>query len=124
MESIAPFITAMTMAIAVLAAFWIYRKTDRINSVHCIFAGGIIVYTIYHFLACGMGMIDPFHGAITGIFIASTALINAYCSTCVGSPSIKIGVDRRKVNNIPDRSFIDERRQIDSHPIFKEVKKA
>lgn len=126
METLAPFVTAITTAIALLSAVWILRRTKRVDSVHFIFSIGIIVFTMYHFYACGvLGIINPMHGIITGLFISSVAWVNAYCSTCNNLDSVvNIGIDRRKEPPITRRRVSsDDRRKINSHTIFKSIAK-
>jgi len=120
MDTLAPLITAMTTAIAILSVIWIYRRTKRIDSVHCIFGSGIVLYTLYHFYACGiLEVVDPIHGIITGLFISSVAWVNAYCSTCSTIDNVvNIGINRRKeLQKIGD----EDRRTIDSHTIFSNI---
>ena len=111
MELIAPFITALTMAISVMSLVWIYRKTSRIDSVHSVFAVGVIIYAGYHFIACGLGVINPMYGAVSGLFISSVAWVNAYCSTCnAGTNIVNIGVCRRKTVDGRRNNQIDRRK--------------
>lgn len=123
LETIVPIVTAMTTAISILSAMWIYRQTKRIDSVHMVFSVGVIIYTFYHFYACGvLGVIDPVHGTITGLFIASVAWVNAYCSTCNTTPdNINIGVCRRKETIVRKLNVDSDRRKIKSHTIFKNI---
>lgn len=96
MYELEPFITAFTTAVAVLAGFWVYRKTGRLDTIHFVFGIGVICYTCYHYYAVSLGFSDPVHTVVSGLFNGSVAITNAYCSTCrdyVGK--IKIGVDRR-----------------------------
>jgi formate hydrogenlyase subunit 4 len=124
MLELVPFATALTTAIAILSAIWIYRKTNRFDSVHFIFAIGVIVYTLFHFYACGiLGIVDPLHGLVTGVFISSVAWVNAYCSSCnTGDNVVNIGVCRRK-HPLSALKISKDRRQTNSHTIFKSIAK-
>ena len=96
MEILAHIITAMTTTIAILSALWIYRRTRRLDTIHSLFSIGVIIYTIYHFYACGIAIVVPLHEVITGLFISSVAWVNAYCSTCnVTGPTVIMGINRR-----------------------------
>jgi len=120
MGELAPFITAFTTAISVLAGLWIYRRTKRFDTLHFVFAVGVMLYTFYHYYVCGvLGILDPVHSAVTGLFISSVAITNAYCSTCNTIDNvINIGVCRRK---IPKADIDPDRRKVESHTIFKSV---
>jgi len=122
MGELAPFITAFTTAVSVLAGLWIYRRTNRFDTLHFVFAVGVMLYTFYHYYVCGvLGILDPVHSAITGLFISSVAITNAYCSTCNTIDNvINIGVCRRK--DLPGRRDDNpDRRKVESHTIFKSV---
>ena len=125
METIAPIITALTTAISILAVLWIYRQTKRVDSVHFVTGIGVVLYTLYHFYACGiLGTVNPIHGTITGIFISSMAWINAYCSTCNPNSSfINIGVCRRHKPDLKLFKTDEDRRKIESHTVFKGIAK-
>ena len=124
MEIFAHVMTALTTALSVLSVLWIYRRTGRINTIHSIFGGGVVLYTMYHFYTCSiLGIVDPVHSIISGLFISSVAIVNAYCSTCNAVDSVvNIGVCRRKANNNGRPSKVD-RRHADSHTIFKSIVK-
>ena len=96
MDMLAPFITAMTTTIAILSALWIYRRTQRLDTVHLVLSVGIIIYTVYHFYACGVSIVLPTHEIITGFFLSSVAWVNAYCSTCnTTGTTVIMGINRR-----------------------------
>ena len=122
MGELAPFITAFTTAISILAGLWILRRTKRVDTLHFVFSVGVMCYTFYHYYVCGiLGVVDPVHSAVTGLFISSVAIVNAYCSTCNSIDNVvNIGVCRR---TIPSKKVEDDRRQVNSHTLFKSLQK-
>ena len=121
MEWLAPYMTAFTGAISILSALWIIRRTKRVDTLHFVFSIGVMIYTFYHFYACSiLGIVDPLHGLITGLFISSVAVVNAYCSTCNTVEDVNIGVCRRKNEAIV---IEEDRRKVNSHTIFKSSEK-
>jgi len=119
METFAPYITAITAAVVIMALLWIGKQTKRIDSVHFLFGSGIMLYVIYHFYAVSTGDIfTPTYIIISNLFIASVALANAYYSTCVSVKNIvTIRSCRRKVNT---HKLVGERRAKHSHTLFSE----
>jgi hypothetical protein len=99
-EYFAPAITALSTTLAIMSVLWIYRRTGRADSVHFVFSVGVVIYALFHFYACGvLGIVNPLHGVISGLFVASVAIVNSYCSTCnTSANSINIGMDRRHQN--------------------------